>query len=137
MKEIHGLCEKVFLKKVLYMLNIFVVFMFLKRLLSSKIEWVRYGVIVSLTYSLILIFFYVTSFIPLPNTINSLFDKLYELLFLPQIYVSGNILLKTGIAHSYRSFNTLFYLLQLIFTIPLGFIIGAVISVIKSKMVSG
>ncbi|MBI2110433.1 hypothetical protein HYT51_01495 [Candidatus Woesearchaeota archaeon] len=104
-----------------------------KKFLNSKTEWLRYGITVSIIYSLILVVLYITAFIPLPEVIGFLLAKFHEIFYFPQMDISSNILLKTGPYNTFDSWYNLFYLIQLIFTIIFGFIIGSLIGIIKSK----
>ena len=105
----------------------------IKKWFNTKPIWLKYGIIVSAIYSIVLIFLYVTTFIPLPNFLNFLFDKLHELLYFPQIYISSKIIISNSLYGGYRSFNIMFYLVQLVFTIIIGFIIGTVIGNLRKK----
>lgn len=104
-----------------------------KKWIDTRPIWLKYGVLVSASYSAVLIFLYVTTFVPLPNFLNFFFDRLHEIFYFPQIYLSSKILISTSLYWGYRSWNIMFYFMQLIFTIIIGFVIGAIIGNLRKK----
>ncbi len=99
-------------------------------------SWTRYGFVFSLIYSVLLIFLYFTTLLPLPAVYGLFFDKVHELFYYPQIFLSFKALLLFAYYDSYFSWNLQFYFVQLIFSVVIGFILGVVFGIVADKIKS-